>query len=376
MRKRLFFSAWLLCVLLMVPTLCAQAAPAAPKLAFLKLSTGTQLRWTVVSSAKGYEVYYSKTAGGSASRVASVSSSRRYYALSASQLAGGGYWKVRAKGGSFSNELTLGGTQTAPPTTPSTPADPKPTTPAATTLSGVTVSFYEGDGIWNVKVPEVANATQYTLYRASSPTAPAAEWQVVTSPGLYEDQSDFQTARYYEVTAHLSDGTIIRSQRVGRYSNLPSNLPPTTLTGSTPYRIVINKSAQVVTAYAKDESGQYTVPLRHMLCSSGKPTSRTPLGTFSLSDRHEWYDFNTSFARYATRYSGELLFHSVLYRTMDTSTLISSTVSELGTIQSQGCIRLRVVDAKWIYEYAESGTSVDIVSGNAISGLSSALPRN
>ena len=50
----------------------------------------------------------------------------------------------------------------------------------------------------------------------------------------------------------------------------------------------------------------------------------------------------------------------MLYDEPDTSTLRYGSVWALGQKASHGCIRLRVEDAKWIYQNCESGTVVVI----------------
>ena len=55
---------------------------------------------------------------------------------------------------------------------------------------------------------------------------------------------------------------------------------------ATDYFIRINRACNTVTVYEPDENGEYTVPCRVMICSTGG--LRTPLGTFRTSDRYHW----------------------------------------------------------------------------------------
>ncbi len=52
------------------------------------------------------------------------------------------------------------------------------------------------------------------------------------------------------------------------------------------YLIKVNRLANCVTIYTFDEYGEYTVPVKAMVCSCGG--ENTPLGTFSLSDKYTW----------------------------------------------------------------------------------------
>jgi len=113
-----------------------------------------------------------------------------------------------------------------------------------------------------------------------------------------------------------------------------------------------------------DADGVYSVPIRYMLCSTGKKATPTPLGKFVMPggarDRHEWAYFPEFFvyAQFTSRIYSGILFHSVLYK--DKDTLISSSVRNLGRRASHGCIRLQVKDAEWIYSHCLPGTVVYI----------------
>lgn len=54
---------------------------------------------------------------------------------------------------------------------------------------------------------------------------------------------------------------------------------------SMPYLIKVNKTQNLVIIYEQDESGEYTVPVKAMVCSVGKE-GNTPSGTFKTSDKY------------------------------------------------------------------------------------------
>ncbi len=119
------------------------------------------------------------------------------------------------------------------------------------------------------------------------------------------------------------------------------------------YELRIDVINQVVSAYTK-EGKLY----RQMICSTGKDETPTPLGTYSTSSQYRWGYF-TKFgvwAQYWTRFNGPYLFHSVLYNEKDESTLVKTSLNNLGRRASHGCVRLRVSDAKWIFDNCPSGT--------------------
>ncbi len=130
-----------------------------------------------------------------------------------------------------------------------------------------------------------------------------------------------------------------------------------------PYYIKVNNEANVVTIYKKDSSGNYTVPVKAMVCSIGTATPET--GVYTISDKYTWRLLQGDvYGQYATRITGHILFHSVPYEKQDKSTLEWWEYDKLGTEASLGCIRLTVEDAKWIYDNCVSGTQVEFYSSS------------
>ena len=52
---------------------------------------------------------------------------------------------------------------------------------------------------------------------------------------------------------------------------------------------------------------------------------------------------------------------SVIYSSNSESSLRSNSVYALGSPASHGCIRLRVPDAKWLFEHCSKGSLVIII---------------
>lgn len=132
---------------------------------------------------------------------------------------------------------------------------------------------------------------------------------------------------------------------------------------STKYYLKVNYTANVVTAYTKDNSGKYTVPVRAMLCSTGKATPTS--GVYKMSNKYRWHQLNGGvYGQYCSRITGHILFHSVPYKTNSPDTLKYAAYDKLGTKASAGCIRLTVQDALWIYQNCASGTYVEFYSSS------------
>lgn len=127
-----------------------------------------------------------------------------------------------------------------------------------------------------------------------------------------------------------------------------------------PYYIRVNRKQNCITVYTLDEEGEYTVPYKAMICSTGLYNA-TPRGTFQLSTKYLWRElYGGVYGQYATRIHGGVLFHSVPYYKKSKSSLCTDKYNKLGQQASMGCIRLTVEDAKWIAENCPEGTSVEI----------------
>lgn len=129
-----------------------------------------------------------------------------------------------------------------------------------------------------------------------------------------------------------------------------------------PYQIKVNKKKNCVTVYAMDTSGKYSIPVKAMVCSTGRAT---PLGKYNTKAKYVWKALNGGvWGQYSTRIVGGILFHSVPYRTAKKDTLKNSYYNKLGTTASAGCVRLTTKDAKWIYDNCPLKTPVVIYSSS------------
>ncbi|MBR4910469.1 MAG: L,D-transpeptidase family protein [Clostridia bacterium] len=127
-----------------------------------------------------------------------------------------------------------------------------------------------------------------------------------------------------------------------------------------PYYITVNRTQNIVTVYKKDDAGEYTVPYKAMVCSVGKDGA-TPLGTYEISDKFTWACLSGNvWGQYATRITGPYLFHSVPYFSESKSDLEFEEYNKLGEAASLGCVRMAVIDVKWVFEECPKGTVVTI----------------
>ncbi|MGF7012215.1 glucan-binding YG repeat protein [Lachnospiraceae bacterium PF1-22] len=127
------------------------------------------------------------------------------------------------------------------------------------------------------------------------------------------------------------------------------------------YVIKINKQASCITVYAKDGSNGYIIPVFAMTCSPG---AATPLGMFNTTVQYRWHQLFGAKGQYCTNITTNILFHSLPYYSNNIYDMFPGEYNKLGTWSSAGCIRLRVVDAKWIYDNCKWGTSVQIYNSS------------
>ena len=109
----------------------------------------------------------------------------------------------------------------------------------------------------------------------------------------------------------------------------------TEITSNTTYYIKINNLANVVTIYTKDENGEYTKPVKAMICSTGTATPKS--GKYKITTyRRLWNGLQGNvYGQYAVQIIGNILFHSVPYTQMnDYSSLEWWEYDKLGTAAS------------------------------------------
>lgn len=132
---------------------------------------------------------------------------------------------------------------------------------------------------------------------------------------------------------------------------------------TTKYYIKVNYEQNVVTIYEKDSDGKYTIPVKVMICSTGTETPTS--GVYTIKYRWKWLGlFGDVYGYYVTQIVGDILFHSVPYTAKSPDTLEYWEYDKLGTAASLGCVRLKVVDAKWIYDNVVWGTPVEFYASS------------
>lgn len=134
-------------------------------------------------------------------------------------------------------------------------------------------------------------------------------------------------------------------------------------TGKAKYYVSVNNKENVVTIYGKDSEGKYTIPVKALICSTGKATPKS--GVYKISDKYRWRELKGGvYGQYCSRIVGHILFHSVPYLKSSPDKLEYEEYDKLGTSASAGCVRLTVEDSMWIYNNCEAGTYVEFYSSS------------
>lgn len=135
------------------------------------------------------------------------------------------------------------------------------------------------------------------------------------------------------------------------------------------YTVFVNRVLNYVTVVQQEEDGTAT-PVKSMVCSCGREGHETPEGVFQTSDYYDWrLMVDGTYGRYAVRFNGKILFHSVPYIEPSPDTLEWEEYNKLGENASLGCVRLSAEDAKWIYDNCKPGTTVVVYSDSEVAGL-------
>ncbi len=95
-------------------------------------------------------------------------------------------------------------------------------------------------------------------------------------------------------------------------------------------------------------------------CSTGAPGSDTVKGSYTVTGlRGEYFDDDwDDRCWYWTQFYGDYLTHSVLYEIEDEPNTVKD--GTLGANVSHGCVRLSLENAKWIYDWVPTGSTVFI----------------
>lgn len=150
-----------------------------------------------------------------------------------------------------------------------------------------------------------------------------------------------------------SDGSMVTGTKTigGKtYTFSKSGAASNPLEGS--WTVKVNRQQNVVTVYKGN------TPVRSMLCSTGL-NNATPLGTFIIRDKLPTHLLNgPTYGYYCSHITDDILFHSIPQHDLGRQNLPAYKYNMLGMQASQGCIRLGMGDAYWLYNNVPIGSTV------------------
>lgn len=169
-------------------------------------------------------------------------------------------------------------------------------------------------------------------------------------------------------TNQTTNNTTLQNTTKNSTTTKSSTTDNRTKTTNPKYYIKVNIEQNVVTIYEKDVDGEYTVPVKAILCSTGRATPEAGEIFTMPADKWNRYPWGTMvggvYAQYYSRINGNILFHSVPYTKEKKNALEYEEYDKLGTRASAGCIRMTVINAKWIYDNCPPGTKVEFYASS------------
>jgi len=151
--------------------------------------------------------------------------------------------------------------------------------------------------------------------------------------------------------------TIVITNRIYAYQR-PAWSPAA---GPIVQRITINTATEQLIAF--DANGE---PLKVISCSTGA-RGNTTVGVYRTSNYYLWRQMKGNvWSRYAIRFNGRELIHSVPYYRRTKDSLEYKQYNRLGTPASAGCCRVALCDAKWLYENTVPRTRVEVIRDDSI----------
>lgn len=162
------------------------------------------------------------------------------------------------------------------------------------------------------------------------------------SPMLDEDSNEDKTSSEEAETKDFDDELNVEEGKDIDFSS------------SEDFMIEVDLSRQIVLVYYNG------MLIKEMICSGGTQLTPTPIGEFSTTEKvyYQWVAKFGVGAYYWIRFYKDYLFHSVPFS--EDGEMIEEEHSKLGTPASHGCIRLKLDEAKWLYEKLPSGVRVSI----------------
>lgn len=161
------------------------------------------------------------------------------------------------------------------------------------------------------------------------------------------------------------NGTVAPGETPVEWLAVPVYTPSEAPKKGIEWLLVVYLPTQSVVAFHY-EDGDW-IEQRIMICSTGRSKHDTPVGSYKIYQRYTYKSLGTGdtscYGLWACRFKNHYLFHSVPI-SLDAGRSAEKghrmcdmhKFEKLGTVASDGCVRLCVADAKWIYDLSEDKT--------------------
>ena len=120
------------------------------------------------------------------------------------------------------------------------------------------------------------------------------------------------------------------------------------------YIILVNRTTHTTGVYTGSK-GNWKEHM-YVTVSDGAPSTPTVEGKFKVGIKMRYFDSGVHRLFYATQFYYDYLFHSISYYQDPQPERILD--GRLGVPISHGCVRMKLEDAKWIYDNIPAGTTV------------------
>lgn len=221
-------------------------------------------------------------------------------------------------------------------------------------IDGKTYYFFFGNdgkaftgGLKSVKF----GSTTYKYYFQNNGRAYTSGWKEVSGKRYY-----FQTNGQMATNAKVG-GSYVDANGVWEPTFDSMLKKAQGYSSSTKYLLLVDTNACRVGVYEKN--GSEWANKYYWKCAPGAESTPTIKGTFTVAEKGYFFDSGSSRCFYYTQFSGNYLFHSVLYSQRSTDPAKAGVIDgTIGQKASHGCVRLQIENAKWIYDNVPRGTKV------------------
>ncbi|GKU27297.1 L,D-transpeptidase [Clostridium folliculivorans] len=216
--------------------------------------------------------------------------------------------------------------------------------------------YYSNDKDILSKIDEYKDEKNKFLNKDSTSKNSASDSSKNTSSNSSSNESKSNDSSKNNTNSNNSSDSNTKTTSVAAMTINANTINSLNLTSDTSYLVYVNLSAQKTYVF-KGKKNDWSL-LKNYSCSTGIKGSETPSGVYTVKEKGDWF-YSTDYkegAKYWVQFDGNYLFHSLPYNELKTKI----TDYTLGKAASHGCVRLKVEDAKWIYDNITRGSKVII----------------